>query len=319
LLGLFSRKRRDRGGLTGVEIAPGGLALVHVDRLDDRAQPRLKTCEFVAGNHGGAALQGLVRSHGLAQTRCVLSLHPSQYTIALIERPAVDDDELPAALRWRIKDLIDYPPEEAIIDTLPAAAGSAEHDANQVTVVIMRRALAAELHRTLVDAGLQPVAFDIRELCQRNISELLPESERGLIVLQLSQDRIHVYGFHAGELLLGRRIAMRGDELASELAARGDHPEESGALERTTVEIQRTLDFYLNRARRGHPACLLVVPFVSELPGLCTHLTQMVDLPCRPLDLNVLLEAQGALPDTLQAATINALGAALRRPAEVSS
>jgi hypothetical protein len=112
---------------------------------------------------------------------------------------------------------------------------------------------------------------------------------------------------------------MRGDELASELAARGDHPEESGALERTTVEIQRTLDFYLNRARRGHPACLLVVPFVSELPGLCTHLTQMVDLPCRPLDLNVLLEAQGALPDTLQAATINALGAALRRPAEVSS
>ena len=320
LLGLFSRKRRDRGGLTGVEIAPGGLALVHVDRGGDGVRPRLKSCEFVAGNHPGAALQGLVRSHGLAHTRCVLALHPSQYTIALIERPAVDDDELPAALRWRIKDLIDYPPEEAIIDTLPAATGSVEHDANQITVVIIRRDLAEELRRTLVDAGLQPAAFDVRELCQRNISELLPESERGLIVLQLSQDRIHVYGFHAGELLLGRRIAMRGDELASELATRRDgHPEENSALERTTVEIQRTLDFYLNRARRGQPACLLVVPFVSELPGLCTHLTQMVDLPCRPLDLNLLLETQGALPDTLQAATINALGAALRRPAEVPS
>lgn len=54
------------------------------------------------------------------------------------------------------------------------------------------------------------------------------------------------------------------------------------------------------------------MPFHGDLPGLATHLTQMANIPARPLDLNMVLDTREPLDNALQAAAINAVGAALR-------
>ncbi len=304
--------------MTGVTLYPGSVALAHVERVPDQP-PRLVVCDHVEGSDPGALLRSLVARHQLQGSRCVLCLHPTQYSATLLERPEVADDELNDALRWRIGDLIDYPADEAVVDAFDAAEGTAEREANQVTVVVAQRALVEELHGMVTGAGLVPWAFDIHELCQRNLSELLPENERGLLMVQLRHTMTQMYGFQQGQLLLSRRTSILGNELVSELEQLTEG-EIGGAhaVENLTVEIQRTVTFYATRARRGHPSGLILAPFPHALPGLATHLTQMVDIPTRLLDLNVVLDCAQHVDDALQAAAADAVGAALRREEEAA-
>ncbi|MDX1594923.1 MAG: hypothetical protein R3298_11795, partial [Gammaproteobacteria bacterium] len=265
-------------------------------------------------------LGGLVRKHGLQGSRCVLCLHPTQYEIAIVDRPEVEAYELIDALRWRIREVTDLPPTEAVIDVIEPAEGSAEQEAGMIGVVAAHRPVVEELHGQLTGAGLVPVAFDIIELCQRNLSELLPESAQGLLVIQLRNSITQIYGFREGELLLTRRTAVLGSQVAEELAQLAEgNALDVNTLENLTVEIQRTVDFYASRARRGQPTGLLLAPFEEELPGLCDHLTQMVDIVARPIDLNALCDVPHPLPDALQAHAIDAVGAALRAPTGVPS
>src|SRR6266850_7265637 len=50
--------------------------------------------------------------------RCTTLLKPADYQILLVEAPAVTREELKPALRWRIKDMLEYPVEDATIDVL---------------------------------------------------------------------------------------------------------------------------------------------------------------------------------------------------------
>jgi MSHA biogenesis protein MshI len=288
------------------------VALTLVERTPGQA-PTLKVCDFEAGNLHDVLLKRLVRKHHLETTRCVACLHPSQYLHTLVDRPEVEDHELLDALRWRVGDLIDYPINEALIDSYEVAEGTADRDANQLGVVIVRRSLIDDMYQTLIKAGLKPVAIDIAEFCQRNISELLPESDRGVLVIHLSHTSTQMMGFHNGQLLISRRTGILGDEVHEELEnlSKGE-ADSADSLEALTVEVQRTLNFYGARARRAPPSSLVLLPFATDLPGLSTHLTQMADVPARPLDLNVLLDTREPLDNALQAATVDAVGAALR-------
>jgi len=315
----FFKRRGKRSGLTGVTLYPSGVAVTHVERVPGQP-PTLTVCDFEAGNVHSTLLSRLVKKHRLEKSRGVLCLHPSQYIHALVDRPEVEDYELEDALRWRIADLIDYPVTEAVIDTYEVAEGTADSESNQLGVTIVRRSVADGFCQTLTEAGLVPVAFDIVELCQRNISELLPESERGVLLVQLRHTSTQMLGYQKGQLLISRNMAILGDEVSDELQSLAEGNRDGGTmLENLTVEVQRTINFYSSRARRPPPSGLVQLPFAGELPGLTTHLTQMADVPARPLDINALLESREPIDNALQAAAIDAIGAALRIEEEVAA
>jgi len=59
---------------------------------------------------------------------CAALLQPGDYQLLLVEAPTVPKEELKAAIRWRIKDMIDYHVDDATVDVLEipqqeAAAG----------------------------------------------------------------------------------------------------------------------------------------------------------------------------------------------------
>ena len=54
---------------------------------------------------------------GLKDTVCNLVLAAELYTLSLIERPPVEDEELNEAVRWRIQENVDFPVDEAAIDS----------------------------------------------------------------------------------------------------------------------------------------------------------------------------------------------------------
>src|SRR5687768_16775723 len=95
-----------------------------------------KTVRFVHVRHDGArpvvelaerrpwdpadpkSLERIAKEFGAGRFQCVTLLPRNEYQIVLVDAPSVPADEVKAALRWRIKDMIDYPVDEATVDML---------------------------------------------------------------------------------------------------------------------------------------------------------------------------------------------------------
>jgi MSHA biogenesis protein MshI len=90
------------------------------------AKPRVSAFQAFDGEQAFQALAAWRRQRGTRTLRTNLLLNPNDYQILPIEAPDVAPEERASATRWRIKDMLDFPAEEACVDCLliPAAEGS---------------------------------------------------------------------------------------------------------------------------------------------------------------------------------------------------
>ena len=103
-------------GLLGIEFSAGGIAVAHVN-YSDRGHPVLQSCRFLAGEENTPPpLSQYIDEQGLKGMTCNVVIPSSSYSLLLSEAPNVEDTELADAMRWKGKDLIDFPIEEAILD-----------------------------------------------------------------------------------------------------------------------------------------------------------------------------------------------------------
>src|SRR5205814_7806519 len=72
------------------------------------------------------SLQKETKEHGLARFVCTTLLEPADYQILLVEPPKVPADELKAAIRWKIKDLLEYHIDDATVDVFEVRAERSE-------------------------------------------------------------------------------------------------------------------------------------------------------------------------------------------------
>src|SRR5208282_1745258 len=84
----------------------------------DGATPVLERCEVIPIPPGGdaAAIAATVKAANLPRLPVSAVMRPDDYQLALVEAPDVPPAELRAAMRWRLKDAIDFRVEDAIID-----------------------------------------------------------------------------------------------------------------------------------------------------------------------------------------------------------
>lgn len=112
----FRRDKREPGWLA-VSLQPGELSFVH-----GQITPGGAATVDVCGTHMfegdfEAAQQG-AREHDLGRYQCSTLLSPGEYQVLLVEAPNVPQAELKTAIRWRIKDLLDYHVNDATVDVL---------------------------------------------------------------------------------------------------------------------------------------------------------------------------------------------------------
>src|SRR6185436_17152499 len=122
----FKRRRKQPGWLA-LALHADRVDLVHVRRAVS-GRPELALCDsFRKEGSDADTLTRLRRELKLEQYRCTTLLSPDQYQIHRIEAPAVPAAELKSALRWRVKDRIDYPVESATVEAIeiPSVDGGA--------------------------------------------------------------------------------------------------------------------------------------------------------------------------------------------------
>lgn len=245
-------------------------------------------------------LEHLARDTGIAQSPLTALLDQDAYQTMLIEAPNVPDDELPSAIRWKVKDLLNFHIDDAVLDHLPAPSRPGQP--HSLFVVAAQapaiRALAHAYHQ----AGLPLDVIDIRETAQRNLSARLVPAEYAAAMLHMEEGESGLLTFTFGDdLVFSRRIEGRG-------AGR------DFLFDRIAMEVQRSVD-YFERQFSWLPLAKLYLAPMPESALLARKLAEYLPIGAEVVDLDRLfdLTGQGRLRDErVQNRVFHLLGAALR-------
>jgi len=304
----FWKKQAVSDGWTSVIFGTDRIVVADVLRRTD-ARPQVRACDSFAREGGELdALKRLKNAKRLAGSRCTTLLWHGQYQFLQVEAPANAQDmpheELCEAMRWRIKEMVDFPIETAGIDVMVLpSVGS--HTQQLWVVVANREALQSRVH-LFQDSKISLAAIDIPELAQRNLAALFEEPNRGLAVVAFDSKGGRLTISYQGELYTVRYLDVSGPELASAKA--------ETQFERVLLDIQRTLDNF----DRNYSAIPLSRLLVGPLPGgegFIEYLAANLSLPVARANLTDVLDMDavpGLADVSAQYENWRALGAALR-------
>lgn len=289
--------------------AEAAFALVQPGGSDGRPAVRWTASEAWA--QPVAALQRLRRRHALQRHRCVAVLQRHQYKCVSMDAPAgVPRADWAAAMRWQLKDTVDFPVDSAAIDVLAVPEGTSYRTQHQLIAVAAPEAQVRPLVEQAVDAGAGWAAIDIAETALRNLSALVEPDGRAQALLHCQRDHATLVVTHGGELLSTRQM-----ELKLLLDDDADPDLRSAGHEQAGLELQRTLDGIERAFGQVTLARLLITP-MPGLHALCDHLGPLLYVPVAPLDLAEALDwsaVPGLLDDPLLLnQQLCAIGAALR-------
>lgn len=302
----FLKEKRTVPGLTGIAVREDGVSIVRVLR-DAGRPPRVTACEFRAWDSAAEREKVLSRLAGdfeLHRSRCITVLDPNEYSLLLTEAPDVPAEELRSALRWRIKDLIDFHVDDATIDVFDVTTPNTTGKTRSMYVVAARNT-AIQRRVDLCDtAGINLDVIDIPELAQRNIAAILPEDVRGVVTLSFSAQRGLVTITRQGEIFLSRRLELGTVSL---LEAEDRAP----LFDQIVLEVQRSLDYFDSHFRQAQVDSLVLTP--PDVPGLMDYLNHNLNLKAKTIDLASVLQFDVDAAPITQSAGLIALGAALRQ------
>jgi len=303
----FSKKKVQPGWMA-ISTDTDAIRLAHVDR-PALGKPRVDRWGIVKRDEkDGAELEQAAREYELGRYRCATLLHPAQYQLLMVDAPSVPREELKAALRWRVKDLLEYHIDDATMDVLDIPVDKdVPGKSHYMYAVAARNAIVqgqiAQFERASI--GLQVI--DIPETAQRNIAELFETSNRGVGMLTFNEaGGLFTLSFE-GELYLARRLDLTWSQLVA-----SQEGQRQGYFERIGVELQRSLDHFERQYRDITLSELLLGPMPEDI-GLLEFLRSQLYLPLRQIDLADALEFVGADMGTVdQWQLLHVLGAALR-------
>ncbi len=300
----------------GAKFEDGWMAVVRRDERLDIAhvistagqRPKIKALEsFKLERDELDALSRLAQGKQLKRFRCTTLLVEGEYQLAQLDALNVPDEERLQALRWRLKDMVDFPVESAALGVVdfPSQPGRP----GGIFAVAAAQDVVGQRMAAFDQAKLRLEAIDIPELALRNVAALFEESNRGLAFLALSKGASLLTITYQGELCLSRRIEMSPEALASE-----DPERRQQMLERLALELQRTLDTF-DRQYSFISVSRLMVATEYDSAGLVAGLADNLYVPVQAMDLAQVVDFD-SLPELRQlerqAQGLLAIGAALR-------
>ena len=303
---LSLRRSRPSLGLTAVSLLADSVCLAQVGRQGVN-RPRLTACELqpIASGEEGKVLGQLSAQHNLKRARCTTVLGSGDYQLLLTEAPDVGADELKQALRWKIKDLIDFHINDATLDVFDLPGAAPEAKAREMYAVAARNEAIQRRVDLLTGAGIGLDVIDIPELAQRNLAALLPEDTAGVALLSLQDKSGLITITRQGYLYLSRALNIGHESLrtAADPAMYFDH---------IVLEVQRSLDYFESHFREAPIRHLMLAPVADPLPGFMEYLSANLNVAVGNMDLTQLLDSDVQLPLALQARCFTTIGAALR-------
>lgn len=302
---LFKRKTKVATRV-GLVMHPEHVALVH---MGERAgQPYLLHCEGLPIENSevaGKTLERLVKKLDLEGTEVSYVLNSRDYHLHLVEAPKVEPEELRAAVRWKIKDLLDMKIEDAAIDVFQVPS-DAYRGREMVYVVAALRSRIQSIVDAVNQSGLELAVIDIPELVMKNISTRYLDDDKGLAFMELRRNGSTINISRGGELYLTRRINTQLDQDAMR-SANWDM-----LKDRLVLEIERSLDYFESQMGQGQVDRIIIAQRQKDSGQLTDELNAALQARVSSLDLSDYIRGDSTLTPERQQVMMPAIGATLR-------
>ena len=303
----FSRSKTQPGWMA-ISTDADAIRLAHVER-QAQGKPRVDHWGIVQRDNGdGTALQKAAQKYRLDRYQCTALLRAQDYQLLMVDAPNVPREELKAAIRWRVRDLLDYHIDDATMDVLDVPFDKDAQGQTHYMYTVAAKNQTVQAQVTQFERAKIPLqVIDIPETAQRNIAELYETADRGIAMLTFDHSGGLFTLSFAGELYLARRLDLSWAQLAgAEESQRQLH------FERIGVELQRSLDHFERQYRQITLSELMLGPMPEDI-GLAAFLASHLYLPLRNVNLADVLEFGAERMDAdQQRQLLHVLGAALR-------
>jgi MSHA biogenesis protein MshI len=257
---IFRKRRRTEGLRAAVAISDTEIAVALVRKLDGQRPKVLRiVVEEAPLGFADPVLKKIIADFDLRRIPVSAVIGASDYQIAQVQAPDVPRPELRAAARYTMRDVFDFPIDNAVVDVfdLPAEANSG---AKGTCFAIATRGDAVEQITNTFERHFRRFdVIDIPELCQRNLAALLPQDAKGVAFLLIRDDFAQLVLTRNRMLYVTRRFdfRQRGELNGDADAELHELPLDPQML---SLELQRSLDYYESHFDEGAITDLFIAP-----------------------------------------------------------
>ena len=298
----FLWHKQERKGLCSIEIYPDGIAFVYLPDFK-QSQIEIKAVKFYpcdVKTEVAKTLHQIVEEHGVEDVKCNWVLHPNYYRLLLVDAPKVPDSEYQAAIKWQIKDMIDFSIDDVAVDYFQPL-DTVRYYQNKLFVAVAKQSFIKTVVQFITNSRLKPIAVDIRELALRNLAALLSVKKQTVGFLDLYEDGALILIFQDDNIAFARQINYGFAELR-----KGEAPS------LLLLELKRSMEYCVSELKQSIPTKILLPPIAEENKKLVENLTSSLGMDSQIIDLNNLVATHEVIKLGEQIRCYAALGGVLR-------
>ncbi|WP_173920043.1 hypothetical protein [Pseudidiomarina piscicola] len=241
----FLRARKSNPFLVTFALRKSAVHLVVVEPHDD-AEPSLVISDecAVENNDFAAAILQLAQQYSRYcrnHPRVALVLGEGLYQSVALDRPNLPEEEIGSSLRYNLRDLIEYEPEDCIADYYEPPVQLPGQD--KITAIAARKSFLEQTLKAIHDISDTVSAVFAEEQAIAEMFKELPDPTVVVYQQQLQAAMLQVY--REGSLQVNRSV--RSLEKMSELSL---EEVRMGGLQPLSVEIQRSADYFERQLRQ---------------------------------------------------------------------
>ena len=233
-------------------------------------------------------------------------LSPSQYSILMIEAPQVPLEEMRQAVKWRIKDLISFNAEDAVVDVIPLPEDAFKNRARMVYVVAAQKQVVDAAESLVNESGMKLRYVDVAEAATNNLLRHLELGQQGLALIYLGEDEGVINVGHDKDLYLTRRLKAQRASLTDPSVVHTD------TFQHLLLETQRSLDYYEAQLGQPHATQLWLTPVAQDAMHLANDFGANLGLQAEIMDLSTMLSGAEGMSREMQENCVVAIAASLR-------
>ncbi len=258
--------------IVGVDFLPTGVAVAELPARG-REAGRIRRWSFLPASGEAAQQEALgqwVEEHRLGKARCHCLMARHDVQILQLERPPVEDDELIEAVKWKIKDLIGFDVDQAVIEVFELPP-TPKNPRQQINAIVSSEPVVRRYIERIAHSGLDLQVLDVQELVLRNLRRVMAFDEgRSLALLDFLDHDGLLTLYHGQDLHVARdfKIGLRDIETA------GDDSE--NLYDQVLLELQRSMDYFESTYDLPLPRRLLMFPQTAATERMAKYLQNFV-------------------------------------------
>ena len=271
MLGFLTKKTK--GVQVGVDFMPTGVAVVEVS-TDAQRFGQVKHCDFlpsVGAAEQSQVLQQWVEEHQLKNTPCVSLIAKHDVQLFQLEKPAVGEDEIQQAVGWKIKDMINYDVDKAIIDIFQLPPSS-KNPTSFINAVVANEDVVGAYVENVRQSGLDLQVIDVHDLVGKNFHAVLKDQVQTIALLQFTDHEGLMTIYQDQDLYVARDFKIGLIDIEAAV-----NEEDESLYENLLLELQRSMDYFESTYALGSIQDMLIFPQTAGTERMARYLQNYVN------------------------------------------